>query len=199
MLRIVIKVSCIIYLVSLTAACMLSVQEREDQADVGQQVDKLPQYQQAIARAKDGEVDQAIELLEKVTRTSPDFTNVYTNLGLQYLQKKDLDQAEQAFDKAISLDATNYTAYNHRGVIMRRKGDFSAANEMYLAAIKHNPDYANAHHNLAILYDIYLYDQEQALYHYKKYQLLTNDSDKQVEKWIVDLERQITNKNKGGD
>jgi hypothetical protein len=42
-----------------------------------------------------------------------------------------------------------------------------------------------------------LYDLNQAMQHYKKYQSLTKGSDKLVAKWVIDLERQISTK-KGG-
>ena len=62
---------------------------------------------------------------------------------------------------------------------------------MYLASIDQSAGYANAHLNIAVLFDIYLYDLDQAMGHYKKYQSLTNNSDKLVAKWVVDLERRI--------
>ena len=65
-----------------------------------------------------------------------------------------------------------------------------------MRAISHNSDYANAHLNIAVLFDIYLYDLDRAMQHYKMYQSLTNASDELVGKWVVDLERQISAKNK---
>ncbi|MCW8923512.1 MAG: tetratricopeptide repeat protein, partial [Gammaproteobacteria bacterium] len=134
------------------------------------------------------------ELFEKTTRTRPGFVDAYINLGLQYMQKKELDKADQAFSKAIKLDVTNHIAYNHRGIIMRMRGDFTAAKEMYQLALKYDPNNVNVHLNVAILYDIYLYEPDLALYYYKQYQLLTGESDKLVGKWIVDLERRVTAK-----
>lgn len=193
------RIFAVFFVVGMMTACTMPVQESKRQVDAGHPTALNPYYEEAVYAAKKGHVDKAISLFETVTQGTPDFILAYTHLGLQYLQKNDLEQAEQAFIKAISLDVTNFVAYNHRGVIMRQRGDFTAAKAMYQTAIKYNPDYANAHINIAILYDIYLYDLEQALYHYKKYQSLSSDSDELVGKWIVDVQRQIAANNKGGE
>lgn len=153
-------------------------------------------FNEAIIAAKDGDTEKAIVLFEKVTHENPGFSVAYTDLGLQYLKKENMEAAEQAFEKAISLNPSDFVAYNHRGIIMRRRGDFSGAKEMYQAAIELSPDYANAYLNIAVLYDIYLYDLERAMQHYKKYQSLISNSDKLVGKWIVDLQRRISVKNR---
>ena len=59
----------------------------------------------------------------------------------------------------------------------------------YKKAIDINSNYANAHLNLGILYDLYFYDFPNAIKHYNNYQALTKNTNKQVEKWIIDLER----------
>ena len=68
---------------------------------------------------------------------------------------------------------------------------------MYLQAIKHKSDYAIAYLNLGILYDLYLQELNDALDHYKQYQTMTNNNDKLVDKWIIDLEHRIKAENKG--
>lgn len=194
MLQIVIRLVYLFFVCNVVTGCMLQVQEEKSAPEEKNSTMKLPYYDEAVIAAKRGDVDKAIDLFKKAALATPDFANIYTSLGLQYLQKGDLDQAEDAFDKAIGLDAGNYVAYNHLGAIMRKRGEFSTAETMYLTAIKLNPDYANACLNIAVLYDIYLYNHEQALLYYKKYQALSGGEDKLVSKWIVDLERQMVNK-----
>lgn len=195
-MRILTRISCVIYAIIMITACATQTEKGSDRPGAGGVARNLPYYSEAIDAAKKGDTLKAIALLQKVTKSNPDFSIAHTDLGLQYLQEDNLDKAEKALEKSISLDSANFVAYNHRGVILRKRGDFSGAKEMYQTAIKHNSDYANAHLNIAVLYDIYLYDLDLAMRHYKKYQLLTNDSDKLVGKWVVDLERQISAKNK---
>lgn len=153
---------------------------------------KAPEnYSSAVAAAKSGKTSKAIKLLTEITMKNPDFSPAYTNLGLQYLQKKKNASAEDALKKAVKLNPDDAIAYNHLGILLRMKGNFSDAKNMYQQAIKSNSDYANAHLNLGILLDMYLYDLSDALKHYKYYQSLTNNSDKLVGKWIIDLERRI--------
>ena len=131
------------------------------------------------------------------TQNYPTFSNAHTNLGLIYLNKKQLDKAEHALRKAISLNPGDSVAYNHLGIVLREKGLFTESKAMYLNAIKHNSDYAIAHLNLGILYDLYLQEFKDALEQYKQYQAITNNDDKLVDKWIIDLENRMKLENRG--
>ena len=148
-------------------------------------------YNEAMTAAKKGNSKSAIKLLTQVTVEYPDFSIAHTNLGLQYLSKGKITAAEQSLRKAISVNSKDAIAYNHLGVILRKHGKFTEARDMYIKAIENQSNYANAHLNLGILYDIYLYELSSALEHYKIYQEITNDNDKLVSKWIIDLERRI--------
>jgi len=148
-------------------------------------------YNTAINAAKAGNYDEAIQLFSDITRTNPDFSNAYTNLGLLHRQKGNKNEARQAFDKALALDPNDAVSYNHLGVMLREQGKFSEAKDMYLNALQHKPDYAQACLNLGILYDLYLQDLPNALTQYNTYQKLTGNQDKVVEKWIIDLDKRI--------
>lgn len=146
-------------------------------------------YNAAINAAKSGETDQAINLFRDISAKNPKFSNAHTNLGLLYMKDKKYKEAEVEFRAAIELDDTDAIAYNHLGIIMRENGKFSEARDMYKKAISSKPEYPLAYLNLGILQDLYLQELSDALENYKKYQSLTNSSDKQVEKWIIDLEK----------
>lgn len=154
-------------------------------------------YPLALSAAQQGKTNQAIKLLTEITQHNPDYSPAITNLGLQLLKTDNYDDAEKQLKKALELNPKNAVAYNHLGVISRMNGDFDTARSQYQKAIQYNPDYANAHLNLGILLDIYLYELDDALQHYEKYQSLTNNSDKLVSKWIIDIQRRIkANQNK---
>ena len=190
------KIFCAIISVSVIAGCAMQSAKNNEQGKAGGLAGGPAYYNEAITAAKEGKTEKAIILLERVTQTNPEYAVAYTDLGLQYLQEDNLQAADQAFEKSISLNSSDYVAYNHRGVILRKQGDFAGAKDMYQTAIDQNPDYANAHLNFAVLYDIYLYELDHAMQHYKKYQSLTSNGDKLVGKWIVDLDRRISAKNK---
>ncbi len=152
-------------------------------------------YIEGLKAARKGQSRQAIKLFKQTVESYPDFAAAYTNMGLQQLRLKDRKAARKSLQKAIEINPDNPVAYNHLGVIARLDGDFDSALKDYKKAIDLNPDYALAHLNLGILQDLYLYDLEQALEHYERYQSLLKKKDKNVAKWIIDIKRRIA-KNK---
>jgi tetratricopeptide (TPR) repeat protein len=88
-------------------------------------------------------------------------------------------------------------AQNQLGIIQRQRGNFNQALTAYQRAIALDDNYALAHRNLGILYDIYLQQPDSALTHYEKYLLLSGDSSKEVSNWIIDLKRRIAVEQKG--
>lgn len=158
-------------------------------------------FQEALAQIRNGQADEAIGKLDLLKEKYPQFSGSHVNLGLIYLGKNDLKKAELAFQNAIQVSRQNPVAYTHLGILYRRQGKFNEAEQAYLEAIKINPGYTLAQLNIGILYDIYLHNAEKALHHYNTYQGLLTDKDKQVSKWIIDLERRLktARKGKGGN
>jgi len=154
--------------------------------------DSVPQtYIDGLTLARKGDAKKASELFEQTIKEQPGFSPAYTNLGLQKIALNDLAAAEKIFHKSISITPENPVSIHYLGVILRMRGEFSGAKEMYEKAIGMQPNYAVAHLNLGILLDIYLFDFENALQHYEKYQSLVNKKDVKVAKWIIDLQRRI--------
>ncbi len=149
-------------------------------------------YAQAINAVKAGRDNEALRLFTGLTRAYPDFAAGYTSTGLIYLKQEKLVAAEQAFNQAITLNPADAVAYNHLGVVLRQRGQFEEARQAYENALRINAAYATAHLNLGILNDLYLQNLATALQHYQHYQALTGDTDQQVAKWIVDLERRVS-------
>ena len=148
-------------------------------------------YDEAIASLKNGNVDQALDLLLEVSREAPEKPFIFTNLGLAYLKLQQLEEAEQAFRQALQQNDRDAVAHNHLGILQRQKGEFAEALERYQRAIEIDDDYAQAHLNLGILYDLYLQDLEKALRQYETYLSLTSEDNPQVSGWITDIQRQL--------
>jgi Flp pilus assembly protein TadD len=148
-------------------------------------------YVAGLDALKAGEIRFAIELLEQVSISAPEFEHVFTNLGLAYFKQKNYDDAALALHRAIKSDPNDAIAYNHLGIIKRLQGQFDSARQTYQKAIQIDNTYASAYLNLGILYDIYLQDLEQALQQYKRYQALTGNDSNSVGKWIIDIQRQL--------
>lgn len=148
-------------------------------------------YEQALASLKNGKTERALKLLVQISKEAPDKPYVFTNLGLAYFKLQQLELAEQAFKQAIVRNNKDAVANNHLGILQRQKGQFKEARTHYQRALAIDSDYASAHLNLGILFDIYLQDLKQALRHYQKYQALVSEEDTQVAGWIVDIQRRL--------
>jgi tetratricopeptide (TPR) repeat protein len=148
-------------------------------------------YEQAITALKAGDTEIGLELLFELSTVAPEKPFLFTNLGLAYLKLNKIDLAEQAFTEAVSNDGKDAVAHNHLGILQRQKGQFENALKRYQRAIDIDQDYAAAHLNLGILFDIYLQDLNKALLQYEKYQALITEEDAQVAGWIVDIQRRI--------
>jgi lipoprotein NlpI len=102
----------------------------------------------------------------------------------------------EALNKAIKINPNRPDTYNQLGIVLRSAGQFKAARDAYEQALRFDSNYAYAHLNLGILYDLYLRDARKALDHYERYQNLLPVQDKQVSKWVVDLKRRTQKRKK---
>lgn len=146
-------------------------------------------YKKALAQIQAKRYDEAEQTLLGLTRAQANLAGPYANLGVVYFQTEKFDAASEAFEKSLTLNPNNAAAQNYLGVIHRTNGDFPKARAAYLKALEIDPSYAEAHLNLGILYDLYLNDPNQALIHFKQYQSMAGQNDKQIAIWIADVEQ----------
>ncbi len=162
-------------------------------ATISKPVDVSPeimaQYQTAIASLKSGADSTALAQFTAVTTKAPQLAGAYINIGLIHLKKQRYTEAEIAFNQAINANKQNALAQNYLGVTLREQGKFDKARQAYQQALQIDNNYADAHLNLGILFDIYLNDLPKAQEHYEKYQSLTDGKDEQVSKWITDIKQ----------
>ncbi len=80
-----------------------------------------------------GHIDEAIEAFEKTASLSSDFIDVYHNLAILYLRKKDKEKALDYFEHTLAMDPSNDTA---RHMIMSLKGEQSSeAPKTYISSL----------------------------------------------------------------
>ena len=168
-----------------------AAQTKTAAADVKIPPSARQQYDEAIAAMQSGNIPQAKNILSNLTKAYPDISGPYVNLGIIHFRADEIDQAEAAFQQALKVNPDSAVSLNHLGIIYRGKGKFAEARSNYERALELEPNYAYAHLNYGILLDLYLGELDDALEEYQTYQELTPEEDKEVSKWIVDLQRRI--------
>lgn len=144
-------------------------------------------YRDALALLKNGQRKPAQELLLALTREHPELSGPWTTLGISQAQGRQRDAAIASFTRAVEANPRNAVAQNWLGSLYREAGNFAAAEQAYRHALAAQADYAPAHLNLAILYDVSLKRPQQALPFYRSYQKLQGDK-LIVSAWIKELE-----------
>lgn len=138
-----------------------------------------------------GHMQDAIPLLQALSREYPDLAAPYVNLSIAHRNNGDAELARQAVDAALAKAPGNAPARHQSAILYRQSGDFNAAEQAYLRALETRPDYALAHRNLGILYDLYMQRPDKALPHYQRYLQLDPEQSREVSLWIADIELRL--------
>lgn len=77
---------------------------------------------------------------------------IFLKLGISYFKLNAIDDAERAFNEAISEDPNMWEAYLNLGLIYKRKGNFEKSEEMYKKALSFGKR-PQILYNLANLYE----------------------------------------------
>lgn len=148
-------------------------------------------FERATALARDGRLVEAEALLLQITDEQPELAGPWINLARVFVDQQRHDDAVRALQRAVQANPVNCAARTELGVLLRRRGEFEAAETHYLACLEHRSDYQAAYLNLGILYDLYLGRLNEALAAYERYQSLAAEPDRQVHVWVVDLQRRL--------
>ncbi|EUJ10354.1 trypsin-like serine protease with C-terminal PDZ domain [Methylophilaceae bacterium 11] len=105
--------------------------------------DKKPYYMQAAVPESREDWLKLAEVSEKWTTAEPKTAEAWYSLGtaLENLNKTDL--AAKAFNQAFLLDANNYDALVHVGLIAKSKGDSAEMHRIQVALANISEDLAN--------------------------------------------------------
>ena len=123
------------------------------------------QVDRGIEAYTDGDYDLAVRELQLALEKN--YTNyqpseVYSILGLSYLELNNLEKSISAQQKAIELNPKFYKAWVNLGIAYRQLGDLDKAEECYQKALKIEPNYAELHASLGALH-IFKDEPQQAL------------------------------------
>jgi tetratricopeptide (TPR) repeat protein len=141
----------------------------------------------ANTRFSGGDLEGAKEKFTVLTQKYPKLSGPWVKLGSIAEAEEKYPAAIENYRKAISINRNNVNAYVALGLLQRKQGYFSDAFDTYHDALAIWRDFPEAHLNLAILYDLYLNDAEEAQKHYEAYSFLTGEKDEKVQKWLVEV------------
>ena len=156
-------------------------------------IEKRNLYQQGIDALGTRDYDNAKIIFAQFIQKYPSMAGAYVNLALIAYRQEDFQTTENLVTQAIGLNPSQAQAYHLRAQLHLKNGDIKKAQNDYIEAITIKPGYTNAHYNLALLYDIYLQDIEQAIEQYSLYLSLLDKEDEVTKDWIDHLRRTINN------
>ena len=93
-----------------------------------------------------GRLEEAAACFQQALVLKPDSDDGYTSLGNVYAAMGRLDEAEASYRRASKFPQ----AYSNLGNLLDDQGRFTEAIASYRRRVEMKPDYADAHHNLAL-------------------------------------------------
>ena len=82
----------------------------------------------------------------------PNYYQGYNNLGVVYLEKDQLDEAIDLFNKCIQINQSFVEAYNNLGMALIKKKKYHSAILILERGLKIDPNFKNIFVNLAVAY-----------------------------------------------
>jgi cytochrome c-type biogenesis protein CcmH/NrfG len=123
----------------------------------------------AAIELEEDKLADADQHIEAAVAQSPDDAYNLTILGRIKFSEAKYDDALDALDQAAKLDSQSAEIQNFLGVALAEKGLRSQAETAFRKSIPIQPDYADAHKNLAIVYlSAHPPEIELARWHYEK-------------------------------
>ncbi|TDT37086.1 tetratricopeptide repeat protein [Halospina denitrificans] len=142
----------------------------------------------SLARDNPGRVRDYLARIDGRYRYEPDVLLVH---GMVDRMTEQPQKAMVHYETLLQVEPTHPGAANDLALLYREEGRIQEAKGLLSTALEAHPDRPRLHYNLAVLYELYLVDLEQALVHYREYQAHSDGEDEKVARWIKDLERRV--------
>jgi spermidine synthase len=93
------------------------------------------EFYTAVAAFIHGDAAQAATHAQRAIAIDPNYAPTYDLIGAAYTKLNQVDQARQAFQKSLSFDAHDSTAYENLGVLELNAGNHAAAAKYFAEAL----------------------------------------------------------------
>lgn len=150
-----------------------------------------PRYQVAINKLKAGELDNALLLFQELSAQYQTLSGPVINQAIILRKQGKLKEAKTLLQQQLLNKVQNPYLMTELGIVNRELGNFEAAKQAYLSAIRIEPNYDKAHYNLGVLADLYLHDPALAYTEFEAYQALQPQPNKKVAGWLKEIKRRI--------
>ena len=148
---------------------------------------EIDRYKHAITLLNNNKLTEAKEIFLEFNADRPELSGPYTNLAVIALKNNNMEQAYKLVNIALTKNPKLAQALNLLAYIEQMNGEINSSVKHYQQAIENKEDYAIAHYNIALLYDVYFQDIESAIRHYERYMKLINNEDKSTADWLEQL------------
>jgi tetratricopeptide (TPR) repeat protein len=102
---------------------------------------------------ENSQIDESIEIYQKLLNKSPKDAQVLNDLGVLYLKRQKLKESENHLKRSVELLPTCSVCLNNLGYLKTLQGEDADA-EIYLKkAIETNSEYIDPYFNLGVLYE----------------------------------------------
>jgi len=148
------------------------------------------EYDNALDLMKAKSYDDALSIFIDLTNVYPKLAGAYVNLALIYRAKSDDTKADLSINKALEINPNNVDALIQMAASSQKNGAFKDVQKYLLTAEAIDSTNDVVQYNLAVLYELYLQQYDDAIDHYEHYVALTSNDDKEtVKRWIKLLEK----------
>ena len=124
-------------------------------------------YQKGVARAKEGQFEEAVILFGKAIEASPQDPYAWFNRGLSKSMLERNEEAILDYNQAIEIEVGYKRAYLNRGISKRKLLDFGGAQSDFKQAIILAPNYAEAFYHRGYVFEM-LEIKDSACYFYQR-------------------------------
>jgi tetratricopeptide (TPR) repeat protein len=104
------------------------------------------------AYQRSGQFQEAEVTLKKCLDYAPENAAACHALGLTYFRSNRLNEAMKAFEESLERDSKQALAHHYLGIIASRLKQAPRAEKEFRTALAINPEFGEAHFNLAVLY-----------------------------------------------
>jgi len=109
------------------------------------------QIKSVIALYSNGQIQEALDSVETLTKDYPDEPLLYNISGVCYRAISKLDEAVKSFEKALALKPDYAGAHNNLGIVFKDLGQLDEAVKSFEKALSINPEYGKVYCQLGTI------------------------------------------------